>query len=138
MEAHEKKLKEKSENEKKAPASAFGNNSFKIPPPKEVPDFKRIHKEFAAQLERNKSAVKLTTPKAFNFHEPKNDPSLRKHLDNDNQIINPTLKKSRASSFSAVHRMEPVQHVPTTKKHEAMVALRRKTQNKKIEEKITK
>jgi dTDP-4-dehydrorhamnose reductase len=30
------------------------------------------------------------------------------YLDNDNQIINPTLKKSRASSFSAVHRMEPV------------------------------
>lgn len=128
MEAHEKKLKEKSENEKKAPASANSNFTFRIPPPKEVPDFKRIHKEFAAQLERNKSATKLTTPKAFNFHEPKNDPSLRKHLDNDNQIINPTLKaKSRASSFTAVHKMEPVQHVPSTKKHEAMVALRRKT-----------
>ncbi len=47
MEAHEKKLKEKSEREKKAPASALAN-TFRIPPPKEVPDFKRIHKEFAA------------------------------------------------------------------------------------------
>ena len=35
-------------------------------------------------MEANKSAVKLTTPKPFNFHEPKNDPSLRKHMDADN------------------------------------------------------
>ena len=72
--------------------------SFKPPAAKEVPDFKRLHKEFAAQLERNKSGTKLTEPKPFHFHEPKNDPSLRKHLDQDNQLINPTkaVKRSRS------------------------------------------
>jgi len=72
--------------------------SFKPPAPKEVPDFKRLHKEFAAQLERNKSGTRLTEPKPFHFHEPKNDPSLRKHLDQDNQLINPTKMVKRARS----------------------------------------
>ena len=63
--------------------------AFRPPLPKAVPDFKRLHKEFAATMDQNKSAVKLTVPKPFNFHEPKNDPSLRKYMDNDN--IPPTM-----------------------------------------------
>jgi len=67
--------------------------TFKPEAGKAVPDFKRMHKEFAAQLEKNKSQAKQTTPRAFNFHEPKNNVELRKHLDEENQLINPTLKK---------------------------------------------
>lgn len=94
---------------------------------KKVPDFKRLHKEFAAKLERNKSAMKLTVPKAFNFHEPKLDPSLRKHLDQENQIINPTMRKKRARSAKLNRDLleGPVHNPPTTKKHQALVELRR-------------
>lgn len=82
MEADQKKRQEKAEKEKaEGPGPDF---SFRPPLSKKVPDFKRLHKEFAAKMERNKSAQKLTVPKAFNFHEPKLDPALRKHLDHDN------------------------------------------------------
>ena len=94
-----------------------------------------MHKEFADKLERNKSASKLTTPKPFNFHEPKNDPSLRKHLDHDNQLINPTkARKKRATSARLNLDLMQEQKInpPTTKKHEALVALRREHQNKKL------
>jgi hypothetical protein len=113
--------------------------SFKPPIPKQVPDFKRLHKEFAATMEANKSSAKLTTPKPFNFHEPKNDPSLRKHMDNDNQLINPTrrARKARSASLNKDLVEEPVRNPPTTKKHEALVAMRREKQTKKIEEKFT-
>jgi hypothetical protein len=57
---------------------------FKPAAPKEVPDFKRLHREFAATMGQNKSARKLTKPQPFNFHEPKNDPGLKKHLNADN------------------------------------------------------
>ena len=112
--------------------------SFKPPAPKDVPDFKRLHQEFAAQLERNKSGAKLTTPQPFNFHEPKNDPSLRKHMDDDNQIINPTKKGRRARSQKLNADLAEEQKInpPTTKKHEARVALRRETQTGKIQKKI--
>lgn len=101
---------------------------------KKVPDFKRLHKEFAAKLERNKSAMKLTVPKAFNFHEPKLDPSLRKHLDQENQIINPTMRKRRARSANLNRDLldGPVNNPPTTKKHQALVELRRRTASKKL------
>jgi hypothetical protein len=79
-------------------------------------------------MEANKSAAKLTTPKPFNFHEPKNDPNLRKHMDNDNQLINPTRKprrKARSTTMNKDLMVEPVRNPPTTKKHEALVAMRR-------------
>lgn len=69
MEAYEKKMKEKAEKE--GAAAKDLEFSFRPPLSKKVPDFKRLHKEFAAKLERNKSAQRLTVPKAFNFHEPK-------------------------------------------------------------------
>ena len=101
--------------------------AFRPSPPKQVPDFKRLHKEFSAKLEANKQAAKLTTPYPFNFHEPKNDPNLRKYLDADNQIINPTKKCKRAKSATLnkdLYQTETV-NPPSTKKHEALVALRR-------------
>ena len=99
--------------------------SFKPKVGAAVPDFKKLHKDFAAQLEKNKGAFVATTPKAPNFHEPKTDVSLRKHLDEENQLINPTLKK-RATSFKNLNAdLAPPICPPTTKKFEAMAALRR-------------
>ena len=65
-------------------ANSYDDFQFCIAPPKNVPDFNRIHREFAAKLEANKSAVKLTEPKPFNFHDPKLDPDLKKHLNDEN------------------------------------------------------
>lgn len=90
----------------------------------------------------NKSAKRLTVPKPFNFHEPKNDPSLKKHLDTDNQLICPTQKKrggsakTRKGGLNSDLLTKPVPAPPTTKKHEALVALRRQEQTKRIEEKV--
>jgi hypothetical protein len=54
------------------------------------------------------------------------DVSLRKHLDEENQLINPTLRKRATSTrnLNADLGEAPV-CPPTTKKHEAMVAVRR-------------
>jgi hypothetical protein len=99
--------------------------SFKPKVGAAVPDFKRAHKDFAAQLEKNKGAFVATTPKGFNFHEPKMDVSLRKHLDEENQLINPTLKKRATSVKNLNADLEAPVCPPTTKKHEAMAAMRR-------------
>jgi hypothetical protein len=126
MELDEKKRAEKAEQQmKEKQTQSF---SFKPPVPKQVPDFKRLHREFSQKLEGNKSQTKLTTPKPFNFHEPKNDPSLRKHMDADNQLINPTKKPRKSRSAATLNRdlaTEEKYNPPTTKKHEALVALRR-------------
>lgn len=139
MEAYEKRKQEQEESLMKTQqqTQAF---AFKPPAPKNVPDFKRLHKEFASKLERNKSAHKLTTIQPFHFHEPKNDPSLRKHLDEDNQKIKPTKKmsKSRSQTFNKDIFEPPTVNPPSTKKHDALVALRRENQNKKIVDKMNK
>lgn len=142
MEADEKLRQEKNEFEG-ANRAGSADMSFRPAPPRAVPDFKRIHREFAAKLERNKSAAKLTEPKPFNFHEPKLDPDLRKHMNTDNQNINPTMRKRRfARSTSAKLNPDlfakPVVVPPSTKKHDALVALRRQMQNEKIDEKVQK
>ena len=83
----------------------------------------------------------MTVPKPFNFHEPKNDPNLRKYMDNDNQLINPTKKQKRRARSTSLNKdlaVSPVRNPPTTKKHEALVAMRRQNQTKKIDEKTVK
>ena len=108
MEADALHRKEKAELEGTMNRSMSLDMSFKPAPPRAVPDFKRIHREFAAKLERNKSAAKLTQPKPFNFHEPKLDADLRKHMNTDNQMINPTQRKRRfARSTSATKKLNP-------------------------------
>lgn len=140
MELDERNRKEKEEQTMKLRASSF-DSMFRPASAREVPDFKRLHREFASKLGQNKSAKRLTVPKPFNFHEPKNDPALKKHLDADNQLICPTQKK-RAGSAKAKSGLnkdlftKQVPAPPTTKKHEAMVALRRQEQTKRIEEKV--
>ena len=75
--------------------------------------------------------------KPFNFHEPKNDPSLRKYMDEDNQNINPTKRRARSVKINRDIFEAPVHNPPTTKKHDAMVEVRRKKQQEKLEAKIS-
>jgi hypothetical protein len=56
MEAQEKLKKEKEVLGLKRSVSAGVEFTFKPPTPKAVPDFKKLQKDFAAKLERNKSA----------------------------------------------------------------------------------
>ena len=138
MEADQKKRLEKAQKQE---TTGKGQGfAFRPPLSKKVPDFKRMHKEFAAKMERNKSAQRLTVPKAFNFHEGKQDPTLRKHLDHDNQVINPTMRKRRARSAGLNRDIlnGPVNNPPTTKKHQALVEMRRQTAGKKVNDKNTK
>jgi hypothetical protein len=57
-------------------------------------------------------------------------------MDAENQIINPTMKK-RARSYSLNRDLADIQKInpPTTKKHEAMVAMRRQLQTEKLTKK---
>lgn len=136
MEAYEKKMKELKNQDDQKQELPF---SFKPPTPKVVPDFKRLHKQFAYKLERNKSASKLTVPSPFNFHQPKNMADQKKHMDQDNQFIRPTKKRARsARTLNRDIFEKPLCNPPSTKKHEAMVALRRTQQTKKLEDKIVK
>ena len=136
MEAYEHvRQKKKAELEKRAAERP----SFQPSPAREVPDFKRLHKEFNKKLERNKSAAKLTVPTPFHFHEPKNQADLRKHMDAENQIINPTKKKrARSAKLNLDLAEPPAYNPPTTKKHEALVALRRQTQTEKLQQQAEK
>ena len=78
MEAYEKAKKDE-KLKKKEPLEVLKPQTLK-----EVPDFKRLHKEFADKMNKNKSQRKLTQPKPFTFHEPKNRVDLRKHMDTEN------------------------------------------------------
>ena len=57
-------------------------------------------------------------------------------MDAENQIINPT-KKKRARSYTLNQDLADIQKInpSTTKKHEAMVAMRRQNQTHKLAEK---
>lgn len=80
--------------------------SFMPQKAKPVPDFKRLQKQFQQNLEdvkrtKNQSA---TVPEPFHFHNPKPTASMRRYLDNENQMINPTLKKvARAKSMTKLN-----------------------------------
>ncbi len=69
------------------------------PKAKPVPDFKRLQKQFQQNLEEVKRAKNqsATVPEPFHFHNPKSTASMRRHLDGENQMINPTLKKTAKS-----------------------------------------
>ncbi len=48
--------------------------------------------------------MSTTIPDPFHFHNPKSTASMRRHLDQDNQMIYPTLKKVRARSAASLHK----------------------------------
>ena len=124
MEDHKLQEKDKRDKVLKKAADSFkATHTFNPSRAREVPDFKRLHKEFTAQMNRNKSAKKQTDPKPFAFHEPKQRVDLRVHMDLENQQICPTLKK-RASSAKMLNLdlyNENQVNPSTTKKHEALV-----------------
>lgn len=70
-----------------------------------MPDFKRLQKTFQQTLEEQKrqNHLSATKPEPFHFHNPKSTASMRRHLDHDNQMINPTIKRvvNRARSAMA-------------------------------------
>lgn len=74
--------------------------SFMPPKAKAVPDFKRLQKNFQQQLEdvKREKNQSVTIPEPFQFHNPKPTASMRRYLDSENQMINPTLKKHRPRS----------------------------------------
>jgi hypothetical protein len=99
--------------------------SFRPPRARSVPNFRKLQKTFVTQMEARKCAQPLTVPKPFNFHKPKPQASLRKYMDQQNQIINPTMKKRTSSAKPPVKRDSGAEQPATTKKHEAYVASRR-------------
>lgn len=96
-------------------------------------------------MEALKKSKAPTKPQPFKFHQPKPAAHLRKHMDQANQDINPTLRylKRAMSSKPPIRRDANAEQPSTTKKHEAYVALRRTqmeekktTQENKFQEEI--
>jgi hypothetical protein len=116
------------------------------PKAKPVPDFKRLQKTFVENLEelKRQKHMSTTVPEPFHFHNPKPTARMRRYLDAENQMINPTLKKIRAHSAAAIHgagSTSPIkerddrENPAITSKFSAYVTQRRKKQeSKKLEE----
>lgn len=89
-------------------------NLFPFMPPKAkpVPDFKRLQKDFVHNLEelKRQKQLKNTDLKPFHFHNPKPTARMRRYLDAENQMINPTLKKIRAHSAATLGHSSPVKN----------------------------
>ena len=55
---------------------------------------------------------------------------LRTYMDQQNQVINPTLKKKRAFSAGPAHADQQIEQPATTQKHDARVEKRRQIMEK--------
>jgi len=106
MQEYEQKKKLEAEtggalNDKSADNLMF---SFMPPKAKPVPDFKRLQKNFVENLEelKRQKHMSTTVPEPFHFHNPKPTARMRRYLDAENQLINPTLKKIRAHSAATI------------------------------------
>lgn len=77
--------------------------TFQPPRAKQVPDFKRLQKQFQQNLEdvKRQKAQSTTVPEPFHFHNPKSTAGMRRYLDSENQMINPTLLKPAQRARSA-------------------------------------
>ena len=149
------------ENKKKLEAETGGalnentksealENLFPFMPPKAkpVPDFKRLQKDFVHTLEelKRQKQLKTTDFKPFHFHNPKPTARMRRYLDAENQLINPTLKKIRAHSAATISHSSPKktgerdgrENPAITSKFASYVTQRRKKQEAKKEEEQTK
>ena len=47
--------------------------------------------------------MSTTVPEPFHFHNPKSTARMRRYLDSENQMINPTMKKHRARSVASLN-----------------------------------
>lgn len=113
--------------------------SFQPPKAKPVPDFKRLQKQFQQNLEdvkREKNQAS-TVPEPFHFHNPKPTASMRRYLDSENQMINPTMKKRARSSLNGKVPLSPSkqrdnrENPALTSKFSAYVEQRRRNQESK-------
>ncbi len=104
MQEHENKKKLEAETggalNEKSQSQPLEGNLFTFMPPKAkaVPDFKRLQKNFMQNLEelKRQKHMSTTVPQPFHFHNPKPTARMRRYLDAENQLINPTLKKLRS------------------------------------------
>lgn len=118
------------------------------PKAKPVPDFKRLQKDFVHNLEelKRQKQLKNTDLKPFHFHNPKPTARMRRYLDAENQLINPTLKKIRAHSAATLSHSSPKkngerdgrENPAITSKFSSYVTQRRKKQEAKKQEEQTK
>lgn len=101
--------------------------SFQPPRARSVPNFRQLQKAFVTSMEKRKKEVKVTEPKPFKFHQNKPSAELRTYMDQMNQAINPTIKKSASvgRKRSPVVRDNVTEQPATTAKHEAYVNARR-------------
>jgi Uncharacterised protein family UPF0564 len=85
------------------------------------------------ELKRQKH-MSTTVPQPFHFHNPKPTARMRRYLDAENQLINPTLKKLRSHSAAAqCHspQRDDRENPAITSKFSAYVTQRRKKQEDK-------
>jgi len=151
MQEHEEKKKLEAEtggaiNERSAETQPLENIfTFMPPKAKPVPDFKRLQKNFVENLEelKRQKHMSTTVPEPFHFHNPKPTARMRRYLDAENQLINPTLKKIRAHSAATITQQSPTkerddrENPAITSKFSAYVTQRRKKQeSKKLEEQV--
>ena len=136
QEYEEKKKHEIVTNGVKDPIKSNAEYRFMTPNAKAVPDFKRLQLKFQQALEDQKkeNLSSATELEPFNFHNPKSTASMRRHLDHDNQMINPTIKKVRALSalahggnkdLSPVKERDSKENPANTAKFNAYVETRR-------------
>lgn len=67
-----------------------------------VPDFRRIQKAFITKMERKKKGKNPTIPRPFKFNQARPSAKLRSYMDQQNQVINPTLTKKRSYSVGNI------------------------------------
>jgi len=126
MEMHDKKKKEKDQNEvtQKHIETRLRSKSFKA---KEVPQFSKLHEDELKKLELKKSSAKPTQPQPFTFHEPKKDPTLRGYLDKENDVNlkNPSVKKNIMDIIRKIQQKPKIEPA-STKALDLLMAARRK------------
>ena len=115
MQEHEMKKKLEAEtggaiNDKSQSQPLENMFSFMPGKAKPVPDFKRLQKQFVQNLEdlKRQKHMSTTVPEPFHFHNPKPTARMRRYLDAENQLINPTLKKLRSHSAATIDHESPV------------------------------
>ena len=125
MQAHADKMK-KDDLDSTQPSQSSAGHQFSLQPvrARSVPDFRRLQKTFISKMEQLKKSKNPTKPIPFKFSLARPSAHLRTHMDQQNQAINPTLKRQRAHS-ARPPIAPPVEQPATTAKHDARVEMRR-------------
>ena len=138
MQAHADKMK-KDDLDSTQPSQSSAGLQFSFQPvrARSVPDFRRLQKTFISKMEQLKKSKNPTQPIPFKFSLARPSAHLRTHMDQQNQAINPTLKRQRAHS-ARPPIAPPVEQPATTAKHDARVEMRRQQMEQKKAEQSVK